>query len=101
MRRPPPNLYVEHVVAGQWAPDERDDLILATALADRKRYGPAQAPLIYIEQEPGFAGIDSFRHITRKPLPITETKLYERLPKAFTCLTSAEALKRKASLPGA
>jgi predicted phage terminase large subunit-like protein len=60
------NLYVEHVVVGQWAPDERDDIILATALADRRRYGPAQTPLIYIEQEPGSAGIDSFRHIARK-----------------------------------
>ena len=60
------NLYVEHVFAGQWAPDERDDIILATALRDRRRYGPTQAPLIYIEQEPGSAGIDSFRHIARK-----------------------------------
>ena len=54
------NLYVEHVFAGQWAPDERDDIILATALRDRRRYGPTQAPLIYIEQEPGSAGIDCF-----------------------------------------
>jgi hypothetical protein len=66
MARSDGNLYVEHVVAGQWAPDERDDVILATAFGDRERYGPAQTPLIYIEQEPGSAGIDSFRHIARK-----------------------------------
>jgi hypothetical protein len=66
MARSEGNLYVEHVVAGQWAPDERDDIILATALRDRRRYGPAQTPLIYLEQEPGSAGIDSFRHMARK-----------------------------------
>ena len=60
------NLYVEHVVAGQWGPDERDEIILDTALRDRKRYGPKHAPRIYIEQEPGSAGIDSYRHIARK-----------------------------------
>jgi predicted phage terminase large subunit-like protein len=60
------NLYVEHVVAGQWGPDERDEIILATAVGDRKRYGPRQAPRIYLEQEPGSAGIDSYRHLARK-----------------------------------
>jgi predicted phage terminase large subunit-like protein len=60
------NLYVEHVIAGQWGPDERDEIILATALRDQRRYGPKYPPRIYIEQEPGSAGIDSYRHIARK-----------------------------------
>jgi predicted phage terminase large subunit-like protein len=65
-KSPAGNLYVEHVVAGQWGPDERDEIILATAWGDRKRYGPQHAPRIYLEQEPGSAGIDSYRHLARK-----------------------------------
>lgn len=60
------NFYVENIVVGQWLPDERDEIILATAYRDRTRYGPKNDPDIYIEQEPGSAGIDSFRHIARK-----------------------------------
>jgi predicted phage terminase large subunit-like protein len=86
------NLYVEDVVAGHWAPDERDDVILATALRDRRRYGLTQTPLIFIEQEPGSAGIDSFRHIARKlqgfavyPDRVTGSKEVRAEPWASQC----------------
>jgi predicted phage terminase large subunit-like protein len=57
--------YVEHVERGQWGPDERDKHMLACAHRDRSRYGPSHAPLIYIEKQPGAAGIDLHRHFVR------------------------------------
>jgi predicted phage terminase large subunit-like protein len=61
---PDGNYYVEHVVHGQWEPDERDQHILATARRDRTRYQSYQ-PTIYIEQEPGASGIDSYKYLAR------------------------------------
>jgi predicted phage terminase large subunit-like protein len=60
------NWYVEHVVHGQWGPDERDRQIMATAKRDRARYGPNYDPAIWIEQEPGSSGIDAYRYIARQ-----------------------------------
>src|SRR5262249_8033409 len=56
----------EHVVHGQWEPETRDEQIVAVALRDRHRYGPKREPIIYIEQEPGSAGVEAYRHIARK-----------------------------------
>lgn len=57
------NFYVEHVVHGQWEPVERNEIILATALKDRSRYGPNHEPLIVIEAEGGSTGIESYRRL--------------------------------------
>jgi predicted phage terminase large subunit-like protein len=53
--------YIEDVVRGQWAPGERNDIMLATAHRDRARYGPNHEPRIFIEKQPGAAGIDLHR----------------------------------------
>ena len=65
-RSPEGNWYVENVVHGQWEPDTRDEHIRATALRDRNRYGPNQAPVIWIEHEPGSSGVDAYKHTARK-----------------------------------
>ena len=57
--------YVEHVVHGQWEPDERNKRILATAQADRLRYGPKYEPRIYVEAERGSTGLEAFRYLAR------------------------------------
>jgi len=57
--------YVEHVVHGQWEPDERNDIMRATALRDRTRYGPKNEPTIWIEAEGGSSGRDAWRAIAR------------------------------------
>lgn len=57
---------VEHCIHGQWEPFERNDKIIACALADRARYGPLYEPVIYIERERGSTGEESFRHIARR-----------------------------------
>lgn len=60
------DIYVEHVVHGQWDPDERNKIIESTALRDRARYGPNNVPLIVVEAERGSTGLESFRNIARK-----------------------------------
>ncbi len=60
------NFYVEDVVAGKWEPDEREEIVLATAIKDRARYGPSYEPVIYIEHEPGSAGVDAFKYSAKK-----------------------------------
>ena len=60
------NYYVENVVHGHWEPDERDATILAAAQRDRLRYGPSNEPDIWVEQEPGSSGVDSFKYLSRK-----------------------------------
>lgn len=71
------NFYIEDVVWGQWEPDERDEMILATAQKDRARYGPSYEPIIYAEREPGSSGKDSFQYIARK---LAGFKVFEDLP---------------------
>jgi predicted phage terminase large subunit-like protein len=60
------NWYVEHVVHGQWEPEARDAQIRAAAMRDRRRYGPHNEPVIWIEHEPGSSGVDAYRHIARQ-----------------------------------
>lgn len=60
------NFYVENCVVGQWEPEERDRVMLATAQRDRARYGPKHEPKIYIEHEPGSSGVDAYRYTARK-----------------------------------
>lgn len=60
------NWYVEHCVHGQWEPDERNDVIIATAHRDRSRYGPKHDPTIVIEAERGSTGLESYRNIARR-----------------------------------
>ena len=55
--------YVEHVVHGQWEPTERNARIAATALRDRVRYGPKWEPTVYIEEETGSTGKESFQRM--------------------------------------
>lgn len=55
------NLYVEHVVVGRWEPKERYDIMRATALRDRAKYGPKYEPEIWIEAEGGSSGRDAWR----------------------------------------
>lgn len=59
------NWYVEHVVHGQWEPDERNKIMRATALADRARYGPEDEPVIWVEAEGGSSGRDAWKGVTR------------------------------------
>lgn len=60
------NFWVEHVVRGQWEPDTRDKMIVAMAKRDRLKYGPKYEPTIYLEQEPGSGGVDSYKYTARK-----------------------------------
>ncbi len=48
--------YVAHVIRGQWTPHRRDDILLQTAQLDENDFGTAGIS-IYIEQEPGSAGV--------------------------------------------
>lgn len=57
--------YVEHVVHGQWEPDERNAKMRATALADRSRYGPSDEPIILVEAEGGSSGRDAWKSVAR------------------------------------
>lgn len=58
--------YVEHVVAGQWAPRERNLKIRATAQRDRLKYGPRYEPVIWVEREGGASGRDAWEEIARQ-----------------------------------
>ena len=49
-------VYIEDVVAGQWAAGHREKIMLQTALLDSTRPTP---PTIWIEQEPGSGGKES------------------------------------------
>jgi len=57
--------YVEHCVAGQWEPDERNAVMRATALRDRARYGPRYEPRILYEREGGSSGRDAAKGVAR------------------------------------
>jgi hypothetical protein len=57
--------FVEHVVAGQWEPTQRNAIMKATALKDRARYGPSHEPVIWVEREGGSSGKDAFQGIAR------------------------------------
>lgn len=59
------NYYVEDCVHGQWEPDERNRVILGTAMKDRSKYGPKYAPTIVIEAEGGSSGKDSFKQLAK------------------------------------
>lgn len=58
--------YIEDVVWGQWDPFERDDIIAATALKDRVRFGPKFEPLLVIEEETGSTGKQSFKSLAMR-----------------------------------
>ncbi len=55
--------YVEHVVHGQWEPFQRNAIIASTALRDRVRYGPKWEPVVWIEEETGSTGKESFQRM--------------------------------------
>ena len=57
--------FVEHVVHGQWEPDERNQRMRATALRDRARYGPRADPVIWVEAEGGSSGRDAWKGVAR------------------------------------
>lgn len=57
--------YIEHVTAGQWEPDERNQRMRAVALRDRGKYGPGYEPVIYVEAEGGSSGRDAFQGVVR------------------------------------
>ena len=59
------NIFVENCVHGHWETEERNAVMLATAQADRRRYGPTYEPVIWIEGEGGASGRDSFRSLIR------------------------------------
>lgn len=69
-------IYIEDVVYGKWEPDERNDVILATAHKDRMRYGKHE-PIIYIEAEGGSSGRDAWLGIVRKLMgyPVREDRV--------------------------
>lgn len=56
--------YVEHVVHGQWDTDERNQIMLETAIRDRNRYGKHE-PRIVIEREGGGSGKDAYLSMCR------------------------------------
>jgi len=57
--------YVEDCVHGQWEPEERNRIVLATAMRDRARYGPSHEPSIYIEAEGGSSGKDAWLAVAK------------------------------------
>lgn len=57
-------IYVEDVVHGRWEPDERNEVMRATALRDRTRYGKYE-PIIYVEAEGGSSGRDAWLGVVR------------------------------------
>lgn len=59
------DFYVENVVHGQWEPDQRNEVMRATALKDRARYGPNEEPYIYVEAEGGSSGRDAWKSVAR------------------------------------
>ncbi len=59
-------LYVEDCVHGHWEPNERNDIIVATAKRDRVKYGPKHDPTIIVEMERGSTGLESFQHLARR-----------------------------------
>lgn len=56
--------YVEDVVHDRWEPDERNEIMLATARKDRMRYGKYE-PTIYVEAEGGSSGRDAWLGVAR------------------------------------
>lgn len=65
MAKTPEGFFVEHVVHGRWEPDERNQVMLATALRDRSRYGPKFEPVIWVEAEGGSSGRDAWKGVVR------------------------------------
>lgn len=59
-------LYIEDCVHGQWEPNERNDIIVATAHKDRSRYGPKNDPAIVVEAERGSTGLEAFQGLARR-----------------------------------
>jgi len=56
-------IYVEHVVRGRWTPGKREEMMLKTAQLDAERKGPKA--LIWHQQDPGSAGLDSAQATNR------------------------------------
>lgn len=59
------HFYIEDVVKGQWEPNERNQIMRATALKDRMKYGPNHEPVIYVEAEGGSSGKDAWKSVVR------------------------------------
>lgn len=65
MAKTPEAYYIEHLVHGRWEPHERNRIMRATALRDNARYGPRNAPQIWVEAEGGSSGRDAWQGIVR------------------------------------
>lgn len=59
------NYYIEDVVHGRWEPHERNQVMRATAIRDRSRYGPRYEPIIYVEAEGGSSGRDAWMGVVK------------------------------------
>lgn len=55
--------FVEDVVHGRWTSHQRDEIILQTAQLDAQQFGSRGAVSIYIEQEPGSAGLSLINYL--------------------------------------
>lgn len=59
------NYFIEDMVYGRWEPDERNEVMRATALRDRHKYGMKYEPEIHVEAEGGSSGRDAWKGVAR------------------------------------
>ncbi len=59
------NYYIEHCVHVFLEPNKRNNVMRATALADRARYGPKNEPVIWVEAEGGSSGRDAWMNVMK------------------------------------
>jgi len=57
--------YVENCVRGQWSASNREKMIMAIAIDDRRKHKRGNQPSIYIEQEPGSGGKESAQNTVK------------------------------------
>ena len=57
--------YILDCVRGQWSTDKRNRIMMETAARDQVKYGEIGSIKIFFEQEPGSAGKDVAKHITK------------------------------------
>ena len=60
------NIYICHVVHGQWSALEREQIVRATAEMDADKYAKLGKYSIGIEQEPGSGGLESAQNTVRR-----------------------------------
>jgi len=57
---------VEHCLAGQWTPGDRDAMIIQQAHLDAEKYGGREKVVILLEQEPGSGGLAQNYELRKK-----------------------------------